>query len=328
MRSSCSCFSLFLSRRTCLESHVHRTYVLRLNAYPRAEILTSKLLTGLHLVYLLWVAVLVRRPFILVLLQVSNQLTGGIIFPVVFKQLQPRVGLAWTTRTMALIQLATLMVPMIWMRPRTRTKIYVQPIDQDIITTTDHAFTLLMIGMFFGYMGIYITFCYIEIYALEVCNMPPNLASYVLAITNSGALFGRLAPNYLSDNHIGPMNAYISFAITATVLVYSWIAIKDTSSLLVFSVFNGFFSGAFVTLGGPIVFALTTDPDSVGTRMGMLTSVCGVALLIGNPLAGAILDNGSWLALQIWAGSLLLAAALFIAWARVSRYGASLKAKA
>ena len=185
-----------------------------------------------------------------------------------------------------------------------------------------------MIGMFFGYMGVYITFCYIEIYAHEVCNMPDHLASYILTITNSGAFLGRLVPNYLSDNYIAPMNAYISFAAAATVLVYCWIAIRDTSSLLVFSVLNGFFSGAFVTLGGPIVFALTTNPDVVGTRMGMLTGVCGVALLIGNPIAGAILDNGSWIALQVWAGSLLLAAALFIAWARVSRYGAEVGVKA
>ena len=38
----------------------------------------------------------------------------------------------------------------------------------------------------------------------------------------------------------------------------------------------------------------------------MLTGVCGVGFRIGNPIAGRILDNGSWLDLQIWAGLLLL----------------------
>ena len=76
---------------------------------------------------------------------------------------------------------------------------------------------------------------------------------------------------------------------------------------------NGFFFGAFVTLSGPIVFVLTTNPDILGTRMGMLTGVCGVALLIDSLIAGAILDNDSWTALQVWAGSQLLAAAPFIA---------------
>ena len=193
--------------------------------------------------------------------------------------------------------------------------------------TKDYPFILLLIGMFFGYMGIYITFCYIEIYALGVCNMSPDLAPYILTITNSGAFFGRLLPNYLSDHYIGPLNAHTSFATAATVLAYCWVAIKDTPGLLAFSVLDGFFSGTFVTLGGPIVFSLTTDADTIGTRFGMLTGVCGVALLIGNPIAGAILDHGSWLALQLWAASLLLAAALFIAWARFVRYGADLRMK-
>lgn len=242
--------------------------------------------------------------------------------------MEPRLGLAWATRTVALIQLATLMVPVIWLRSRTATKPLVRWMDWHTITKRDDAFTLLMIGMFFGYMGVYITFCYIEIYAYDVCDMAPNVGSYILTITNSGAFFGRLVPNYLSDKYIGPMNAYISFAVAASMIVYGWIAIRDSASLLAFSVFNGFFSGAFVTLGGPIVFALTSDPDIVGTRMGLMTAVCGVAMLIGNPIAGAILDSGSWLALQIWAGSLLFAAALFIAWARVARYGAGIRVKA
>ena len=126
---------------------------------------------------------------------------------------------------------------------------------------------------------------------------------------------------------MGPMNAHISFATAATILAYCWIAVKDTLGLIAFSVLDGFFSGTFVTLGGPIVFALTTDADTIGTRFGMLTGVCGVALLIGNPIAGAILDHGRWLALQLWAASLLLAAALFIAWARIAKYGADLRMK-
>ena len=191
----------------------------------------------------------------------------------------------------------------------------------------DYPFILLMIGMFFGYTGIYISFCYIQIYALTVCNMSTDLAPYILTISNSGAIFGRLLPNYLSDHYIGPMNAHISFATAATILAYCWIAVKDTPGLLAFSALDGFFTGSFVTLGGPIVFSLTTDADTIGTRFGMLVGVTGVALLIGNPIAGAILDHGSWLALQLWAASLLLAAALFIAWARIARYGAGLRLK-
>ena len=191
----------------------------------------------------------------------------------------------------------------------------------------DKPFLLLMTGMLFGYTGIYVSFFYIQIYALAECNTSANLASYLLTITNAGSLFGRLLPNYLADNYTGPMNMHISFTVAAALLAFCWIAIKNTPGIVVFGVLYGFFSGTFVALGAPIVFSLTEDPSTVGTRLGMLTGMCGIGLLVGNPIAGAILDQGSWVGLQAWAGCVILAAAVLISWARLARYGTSLRIK-
>ena len=191
----------------------------------------------------------------------------------------------------------------------------------------DKSFLLLMIGMLFGYTGIYVSFFYIQIYALAECDTSANLASYLLATTNAGSLFGRVLPNYLADDYTGPMNMHISFSIAAAMLAFCWISIKNTPGLVVFSVLYGFVSGTFVTLGAPIVFSLTEDPSTVGTRLGMLTGMCGIGLLVGNPIAGAILDRGSWVGLQAWAGCVILAAAAMIAWARITRYGSTLRIK-
>ena len=128
----------FFNRSTCLENPVHQNHVPGLKAYPRVEILTSKPSTGSHLVYLLWAVASVRCRLEPVLLQTTKQRTGGIIFPVVFKQLEPRVGLAWATRSMALIQLATLVFPVIWMRSRTPTKIFVRLIDWNTIFAKEY----------------------------------------------------------------------------------------------------------------------------------------------------------------------------------------------
>ena len=54
-----------------------------------------------------------------------------------------------------------------------------------------------------------------------------------------------------------------------------------------------FFSGTFVSLPGPIGYGLSSDTSTVGTRLGMATAFSGVGLLIGNPIAGAIL-KGRW----------------------------------
>ena len=252
-------------------------------------------------------------------------LQGGIIYSAVFRQLQPRIGFGWATRAIAFIQLAALIVPIIWMKPRIPPTTFRRLLDWKLLN--DKSFLLLMIGMLFGYTGIYVSFFYIQIYALAECNTSANLASYLLAITNAGSLFGRLLPNYFADDYTGPMNMHISFSVAAAFLTFCWIAIKNTPGLVIFSVLYGFFSGTFVTLGAPIVFSLTKDPSTVGTRLGMLTSMCGIGLLVGNPIAGAILDRGSWAGLQAWAGCVILAAAVLNSWARCTRYGSSLRIK-
>ena len=44
------------------------------------------------------------------------------------------------------------------------------------------------------------------------------------------------------------MDAYLGCAAAATVLAYCWVAFKDTPSLPVFGVLDGFFTGTKVAL--------------------------------------------------------------------------------
>lgn len=185
-----------------------------------------------------------------------------------------------------------------------------------------------MLGMLFAYMGIYISFFYIELYALSKCGMKLNLASYLLTVTAAGSMFGRLVPTYLADNYVGPMNLHAASAIAAAILAFCWIQIESAAGIIVFGVVYGFLSGSLVSLGGPVVFNLADDLQTVGTCLGMITGMCGTGLLVGNPIAGAILDHGGWIGLQAWTGSLLLAAGMIILWARIARFGAGLRTKA
>lgn len=43
---------------------------------------------------------------------------GGVIYPIVFAQLQPRIGFAWTVRVLGFILLATSLVPALLMKSR------------------------------------------------------------------------------------------------------------------------------------------------------------------------------------------------------------------
>lgn len=49
---------------------------------------------------------------------ISGSATGGMIYPVMVRQLLPQIGFGWTMRSMALVQLLTLCVANAFMRPR------------------------------------------------------------------------------------------------------------------------------------------------------------------------------------------------------------------
>ena len=68
-----------------------------------------------------------------------------------------------------------------------------------------------------------------------------------------------------------------------------------------------------------------STPHLIGTRLGMATSFAGVGLLLGNPIAGAILESGGWVGLQVWAGSLIVASVFCVVCARILRFGRAVK---
>lgn len=173
-------------------------------------------------------------------------------------------------------------------------------------------------------MGIYISFFYIEVYALQECSTPSQLAAYILTVVNSGSLFGRLIPTYLADRYLGSVNLHTLFSFAAAILVLIWIAISTTPGIILFAILYGFVSGAFVSLGGPVVFSLTDDLQVLGSCLGMITGMCGLGLLLGTPVAGAILDEGGWLGLQVWNGGVLAVGGGFLLWSRLERFGPSI----
>ena len=56
----------------------------------------------------------------------------------------------------------------------------------------------------------------------------------------------------------------------------------------------------------------------------MMTVPMAAGLLIGNPIAGVLIRNGSFVGLQVFCGATVMAAACFLAAARVSIAGHSL----
>lgn len=205
----------------------------------------------------------------------SGSSIAGIIYPIVFHRLQPRIGFPWATRVLGFMILGTLMVPIVVMKVRVLPKQKRALFDASAFK--EGPFSLFNVGCFFGFMGLYIPFYYIPEYGVSVHALTPAFSLYTIAIINASSTFGRILPNYLADK-IGPFNLMYPCAFMSGILAFCWIAAKSEGSLIIVCVFYGFFSGTFVSLPATVIVNLSPNLGIIGTRLGMLFAISGIGL--------------------------------------------------
>jgi MFS transporter, MCT family, solute carrier family 16 (monocarboxylic acid transporters), member 3 len=113
------------------------------------------------------------------------------------------------------------------------------------------------------------------------------------------------------------------------IMIFGWIGVTTRTGMYVFSVFFGLANGACQGVFVGALASLTSDPQKMGTRFGMVATLAGFATLAGPPTAGAIIDRcgGNYLWAQIWGGTVMILAALTVAAARWWETGTRLKVK-
>ncbi len=252
--------------------------------------------------------------------------TGGVIYPILFHSLQPRIGFGWATRIIGLIAFLTLGFTNIITRqrvlPATRRKLF------DVSALREAPFMLCTAGLFFGFLGLYIPFFYITPYAHFKTGASTTLAFYLVPILNAGSILGRLLPNAMADR-IGALNMLIPCALACAVLEFTWMAVHETGGLLAFTILYGFFSGSFVSLPPSAILSVSNDSTKVGTRLGMCFSISGIGALIGSPVGGALLNlnTGHFVHAQVFCAVAMTVSCVSFLLARVTKVGCALTIK-
>lgn len=115
------------------------------------------------------------------------------------------------------------------------------------------------------------------------------LAYQLTAIFNAAGIFGRIIPGYLADLW-GRYNAMICTSLVCTVLLLVlWLkAGTNTSAIVCFAAFFGFWSGTAMSLA-PVCVAQISKTEEYGKRYGTTYSFVGIASLVAIPVAGEIL---------------------------------------
>ncbi|KAF5007739.1 hypothetical protein FDECE_5988 [Fusarium decemcellulare] len=245
----------------------------------------------------------------------SGSSVGGVVYPIMFRNLVYRIGFGWTTRITGFVALVGLLFANVALRLRQRPNKDKRRVLIDWEAFHDAPFTVTCLSVFVAFTGLYTPFYYIQSLALNRGLAGDDLALNLLAILNAGSVFGRILPNFLADK-FGPFNIMTPCAALTGILIFCLLGVHDAAGLIIYCILFGFFSGTFVSLLPPLLVSISPDRDRIATRMGMSFTISAIGLLIGSPIAGAILGEGSYRHVWLYSGVLVSTGSMGILLAR------------
>ena len=150
-----------------------------------------------------------------------------------------------------------------------------------------------------------------------------------MLITNGMSVVARPYVGFMADRYLGPINTYGLHMFIFGSMLFAWLGVHSRTGLYVFAVFFGFATGAAQGVFGGSLASLTKDPRKMGTRFGMVCTLCAFSSLAGPPTAGAIIDrsHGEFTYALIWAALVIILASLITAGARIAVSGFRLRVK-
>lgn len=254
-----------------------------------------------------------RRRAVATGIVTSGSSLGGTLYPIIFQQLEPRIGFPWTNRVLGFIALATCTFSLVVIRPLGK------PSERrsllELPAFRERTYQIYCVAMFFGYIAFFGPVFYLQSYALTQGLSDGTLALYLVAILNAASTAGRIVPPYFAPK-IGAINIMFFSCASAGVITMCWIAVRSAAGNVAFAVAYGFSSGGIIAMPTVVLASLMQDIGLLGTRMGMSSVLNAFASLCGAPIVGAILKGsaGDYLGVQLFCGlSMLVTAGIWFA---------------
>lgn len=252
-----------------------------------------------------------KRPLAMGIASSGSSL-AGVIFPIALNRMLNKsdLGFGWSVRVLGFLMLALSMIACITISANTPKRKTGSPFLS--AAWTHPAYYLQIAGLFLIFWGLFVPFFYIPSYA-ESISIGVDMSFYLIAILNAGSFVGRLLGGALA-NQIGRFNTLVSASVICGVLIFGWLSITSLGGMIAFSVLFGFFSGAIIGLFPATIAMTASQPNEIGSYLGMALGVLGISGLTGTPITGAMIHSyGSYRPAMIFAGvsSLLGAGVVF-----------------
>ncbi|KAK9246637.1 major facilitator superfamily domain-containing protein [Lipomyces tetrasporus] len=252
-------------------------------------------------------------------LSVSGSSVGGVILPIVFRQVLKRSNFGWAVRSVGFLMTFAAFVSCFTITSRFIPK-GVQRLDVKrtiLMPYMNIKFALIAFGVFLIYWGIFVPIGFIPTHA-SFHGFSASMADYLVSIMNGTSFFGRVIPGILADK-LGRFNTFIVCCTTAGVLILGlWLPATGHVPIIIFAAFFGFASGASISLM-PALIAEISPLHEIATRIGAVSAFVSFATLSGLPISGAILrhDHNSFTGVAIFGGVTLIGGCFFVGIARL-----------
>lgn len=208
---------------------------------------------------------------------------GGIIYPIMFRNIQPSAGFGWAVRAIGFVILGTLCGALLILGRHKQPK----PTNRRRFKTLfafsalkEPRFLAFTASLFFIFLGFYIPLFYVPLYAQYSLKTTEDLAYNLVAVVNAGSFLGRILPFLVKG--LPPVYNLTFWTAASAILLFCWIAIHNIAGFIVWTVLYGFASGVIISASPSVVAHKTLCPDlaNVGSRLGLSWAFAALGILI------------------------------------------------
>ncbi|KAL7622145.1 hypothetical protein AAE478_007647 [Parahypoxylon ruwenzoriense] len=263
----------------------------------------------------------------------SGSSIGGIVYPILFRQLHDRVGFPWTVRIFAFINGILLMTACLLFKPRKMVKEADRAaeegeLDETRISQRPHnkkpwcGWVLLLFGIIaMGInIGVDVPLFFVPTFVRMRLMLSPQVADSLLAGINGGSFLGRIFFAWCAQN-AGALIIWQFSILGACVLLFCWFLVWDLAGIIAFVIVYGFFMGGLISVVPNSLKSIFPDPEVFGARLGFVEAFQGLGFLVGPPIAGAILETSAgYMGVSMFTGSLYVVAFLLVGFFTWGKY--------
>jgi len=237
----------------------------------------------------------------------SGSAFGGMVFPPILRTLIPRHGLGGAIRVTAYIIFGCLLIANYLLTVPSKKSWDKFPLPRlDLAKySSEMGYLFAGIGTCLAMLVIFFPAMYLELLGLERGADPTTSFNSGIVLSITGGIGGILL-GFLSDTY-GIWNMMIPLSGGVAITLFAMCAVQGPKSLVAYSIFYGFFSGAWLSLMVTGISSLATGVEEMGTRVGLVLTAGSIFALLSFAIQDALVGTRfNWAAPSVFSGFVFL----------------------